>query len=487
MAREQPVMVAEMVSPPERVFFGVPVGTVGIVLGGIAMVLLFAGFLDPRAGGLSAAVIGALLILLLVPLRVRHGAAVTLVLLTIAGQGIGGLSFLLSADTWEHSGWRAVGDFSFASADYLRIQFHVWIMLTIALGTAILIPHRGSIAAGPRLTHALQRRASREGTAGYGIALFALIALAIPLNLAMYNWRIAMVGITPPELPYRLSGILFYLRGYLLPAAILVLFSRSRRGVALTWLVLGYALLAGITAASRGTFLLSSLPVLVWNAARLGRLAALAFYVTVGMVIISFAKVALYANPHLSIVELGSSLSSGARLSGSDLLDMVIVIVQRLGGPQDVVLAWQFPYNTPIFAIFSYFASVPPPVDIARDVFGLHLPPEMSFGVAMSHSGWAFLLWNGSYPRLILFGILTGLVLALLERSTRNVQAHRIADPRIVQIFAVLAVFFLHIGVLRYTYGLIALALVLPMAVRTLRSLYSGDLRGEVDMKGVFT
>jgi hypothetical protein len=81
--------------------------------------------------------------------------------------------------------------------------------------------------------------------------IILIVALLIPCNIAMYNYGISIAGITPPNLPFRISGILHYLTKYIIPFGLAYLYWRGKQDnlalVALTF----YAYILGLTTISR--------------------------------------------------------------------------------------------------------------------------------------------------------------------------------------------------------------------------------------------
>jgi hypothetical protein len=89
------------------------------------------------------------------------------------------------------------------------------------------------------------------------LILIAIIILAIPLNMWMFKMGIGLTGVTPPKLPFKLSGILTYFAKYIIPCALLVLYFRTSHKSFVLVILLGlYSLFLGVSTVSRAAGLL---------------------------------------------------------------------------------------------------------------------------------------------------------------------------------------------------------------------------------------
>lgn len=105
---------------------------------------------------------------------------------------------------------------------------------------------------------------NRNNSKKYVLLIIMLIFISFPIKVWMFNRGIGLVGIEPPRLPFRLSGILFYTFSYLFPVIISALYVLSNNlSFKLTFLITFYSFLIGIASLSKGVFLLSFSPVLI--------------------------------------------------------------------------------------------------------------------------------------------------------------------------------------------------------------------------------
>jgi hypothetical protein len=94
------------------------------------------------------------------------------------------------------------------------------------------------------------------------LLIVLLIALLTPLNLWAYSQGINLVGVEPPRLPYRLSGIVHYLTKFISPLLLAYLYCKTKRGWFLVLLFLAYAWLLGMCTVSKGSVMIIMMPVL---------------------------------------------------------------------------------------------------------------------------------------------------------------------------------------------------------------------------------
>lgn len=85
--------------------------------------------------------------------------------------------------------------------------------------------------------------------------LLLLLILTIPVKLWMFSNGVGMVGITPPELPFKLSGLLFYLFNWIIPWFIALLYVRSSRSSGIFLFVIITGIISGICSLSKAVLL----------------------------------------------------------------------------------------------------------------------------------------------------------------------------------------------------------------------------------------
>lgn len=161
--------------------------------------------------------------------------------------------FLNNQDVYAYEGWGAVKVFDFSFTELVKsYEGFYFVFSTIMIFSLIAIwgggrLSQGKVSSAPS-THEVASRNDRTGDQ-YGYLLIlctALMAAYFPL----YERGIGITGV-PGELPFHLSGIVHYIRAYLVPIALAVLVYRASPSWKLVAIICIYALVAGIAAASR--------------------------------------------------------------------------------------------------------------------------------------------------------------------------------------------------------------------------------------------
>ena len=124
-----------------------------------------------------------------------------------------------------------------------------------------------------------------------------LIAICVPIRSWMFNSGIAIAGTPPPILPYKLSGVLFYLFMYIVPLIIGYLYmNTSRDSYLLAILILSFAIFSGIASTSRGALLLTSMSVIyfAWIDRRWIILGISSSFIMVGFLLATASRVIVH-------------------------------------------------------------------------------------------------------------------------------------------------------------------------------------------------
>lgn len=144
----------------------------------------------------------------------------------------------------------------------------VFLMVTSFLQRFIIKPpplfnanERPSLRA---LLQNMSRVSQQESFISTGLIL-SIILIMIPLNSWMFETGIGLTGIQPPSLPYRMSGILFYLAKWIVPGILAFLYLRTKKNSVLLVIILAsYGLFLGVATSSRSAaFSLIIVPVVL--------------------------------------------------------------------------------------------------------------------------------------------------------------------------------------------------------------------------------
>jgi len=97
------------------------------------------------------------------------------------------------------------------------------------------------------------------------LGILLLMAISFPVKLWMFDMGIGIIGTQSPQLPYHLSGILYYLFGFVTPMIIGYLYIKSKRkSILLASLISIYALMIGLSSSSKAVLLITIAPVIAF-------------------------------------------------------------------------------------------------------------------------------------------------------------------------------------------------------------------------------
>jgi hypothetical protein len=319
-------------------------------------------------------------------------------------QAIGAPFFWLNSSNYGGSGFGSVGSFQFDLGEFFLI--YVWVAAlygALVWGTrkmdSYLWPRRATVSQFlQQIQTTAAARTSHRTVRVYGALLVAFVALImVPLNVFMSTNNIGTLGSLNDPLPYRLTGIMYYTRLYFAPLLIMLLFAKSSRSWMLVALTLGYALIAGLSSASRSVLLLSMFSVgyfAILDRQKV-RLALTVVLGVLGFLLTSGSREYTYSSNAFVLAD-AFGMAWSIFLSGQiTVFDTIGGIANRLFGAQDMILAYQFVREDTWLAMVNYFMSggradaiVP---NLGRDLFDMDLEGT-GFGVGIGTMAYLLIL-----------------------------------------------------------------------------------------------
>jgi hypothetical protein len=270
------------------------------------------------------------------------------------------------------------------------------------------------------------------------------MAISLPVKLWMFDMRIGLVGLPPPELPYRLSGILFYLFNYLVPIALGYLYIKTKRNSLLLALTIAvYAMLIGALSVSKSVILIpiSAIVAFAWLDRRWVIFSFAIILSGIGVLVATGARTILYTNGLGSFTELGGyGLLSRVffELSwSSNMLFVYVDIGNRLSGFQDMFLSSQFNADAVggAWNIFFHIITFGQYVHIDHDAIHIeYLGHSVSYGfygVAATFNAWMMMAVNKNILMILPFGIYAAFILVIFEKTLKAVSRKYSSTPAI--------------------------------------------------------
>lgn len=450
---------------------GLAIGTTVIGVASIAMAI--GGEFETMLAWWMAT---ALLVLpLLSALYTPYVALKTICLLTFITQFVTLPVFYIDRDDFA---WGHVKPFGFTAMEAWPILAKVLLFLACLIvffkllyrfrffGGACL-PHSGRFQLSveqSKMTAFLAKNAnslkSRQRTWIYFVIIILVISVMIPLNLWMFSRGISIVGVEPPELPYRLSGILHYLSKFIIPMLLGYLYWKTRRGFFPMALLLGYALILGLSSVSRSVLIMVMLPVLAlaWLDRRRWLLAIAGLGTVIGYASVTLAR----SFVHLVVGERTVTLTDGGMVPilhtmltdpESHLVEFnflwrnLIGIFGRIDGFENLVMAQYYdpngvvgPLGFLLRMIWRPFAPID--LDLHHVQWQGNLLPEgfVNGGALLSN---AVILGNASPLWIVGSAMVTACAMVVLEKSTfRVVARYGLPDLLASGIIGLLSIFF---------------------------------------------
>lgn len=277
--------------------------------------------------------------------------------------------FIVRKNSYSDYGWNGVKDFSFTVPEFVQIYtllafFLIVVVCYVAIFIKIFrfpqLPLTQSVEGfTPKLKTTRKNR-------NYLILLTALILLISNLNLWMFSNGISLTGIDPPQLPFRIVGILHYLTTFIVPLVLAVIYSKTTRAFVPAIILMAYAFLLGATQTSKGAVLIVMLPILycaikdkkyiLLSVSGIFALAAVQIIVLLRGVVFSVVANKGSAESGDGLLSaIGRLLDVG--VTNFSFIDIFEMLINRIEGAQSIVLSYKFNVDAVggVFESFKWF------------------------------------------------------------------------------------------------------------------------------------
>jgi hypothetical protein len=264
-----------------------------------------------------------------------------------------------------------------------------------------------------------------SGSLGSGLIISFLI-LSLFISIISFDYGIGLHGGEEVLLPYKLTGIIIIVRGYLIPAIILFIYSTIKPKFYLNLFIILIGVLIGIYSGSKGVALFYILPVIMFLIkAKSNKKKILAFLLfIIAFQSASYSQALFSLFPGMSSFQhLNVMLSFSQNVSGNEFdllfyLEQIVGIVHRFYGFQDAVLGSQYKLTPNLSNLINYFYSGSPSIimpNVTSELFGLQFPDGMQIGVAIGWIGIGTYLYVQNKIIWILFIFISGLILFIIS------------------------------------------------------------------------
>ena len=284
----------------------------------------------------------------------------------------------------------------------------------------------------------------------FGLILITVFVISL-LNIWMFQNGISIVGVEPPRLPFKLSGIFHYFTKYVVPLMLGYLYYHSPRNLTTALLLLAYGLLLGLTSVSRSALVLVLLPILAlaWIDRRKWIFGIIGGGLLISYSLISRARDLVYfvsdgvssAVTEGGIFTIVNALMQRMELDTSAPISVLVAILNRIEGFENLVLSVSYSPNAVDGGAFGFILRMIWRPLAAIDLDQHHLQwqgailPEgfVNGGALLSNM---IIASNDNFLWILVASIITGLLLFVLECSVRRV-ARRSRLPSSIEVFII--------------------------------------------------
>jgi hypothetical protein len=303
--------------------------------------------------------------LFLISIKTESKSLITICLITFLTQLITVPSFFIFKEDFR---WGHVKPFGFNFTDIMPILFKVELFIGFILFFYILLKiifrrkgrevnYKNNIIQSVKNDTRNKINDSKGGHFRYGVVIFALILILIPLHVFMFTSGISIVGVESPNLPYKLSGILHYLTRYIIPLWLGYLYWKSSQSVSLAYLLLFYAFISGISSVSRSALINIMMPILAlaWIQRRKMLVFTIGFCTLFGYSVVTRAREFVQfvsGEKTVAITDMGLLNLFGRVFENEMMVDIIVKIIsdsfvgifERIEGFSNLVMAqWYDP------------------------------------------------------------------------------------------------------------------------------------------------
>jgi hypothetical protein len=297
--------------------------------------------------------------------------------------------FMANENMYVYTGWSAVRSFNFTIEalihSYNSSNLIYSLIILFSLPFLILMNKKDFTVFTPTqpavlLSNKLSKQAQEKK---YENRLIFLCISLMCLYYPLYNNGIGVTGL-PGELPFHLSGVIHYIRAYLVPFVLVIMLTKTDGSKRVIFVLLLYAIMAGISASSRFVGLLPIVLLMIYFI-KLKKYSMFAFYflyaLFLWLMITTSRDLTFDGNSHNLLEVVYYSLTN---ISFDDIVSTLDVITGRLSSAQQIVLAHQFRGYDSCSHLYSFlFGFGDICTDTAGVVYGLDLSGT-SYGTGLS-------------------------------------------------------------------------------------------------------
>lgn len=332
-------------------------------------------------------------------------------------------------ETYTTIGWTTIGKFDFS----FNMFYEAYLLILLIFSTVILISLLIERLLFYKCSYVLNQNISFQRklnlSSRWRTIFIAMLLGDFVLSHFMLQHKIGITGITPDFLPYKLAGIMYYYRLFIIPMISFLLIATEKNqktAFILSLLIVLEAVYSGILSTSRILFILHCAPALYFAAVSTKPKTLLTFYLAVlfiALPYVSYTRNYLYGLADFSSISIIDIINYFININFDPVSNVWYVssaMVLRNLGFREFVIAYFSNYNyVDTWLFIRDFWGLNNMVNISFDVndkiFQLYMPGYMLGSMALDMLSIFYLSSKTLFGLICLF-ILSIIFMLILER-----------------------------------------------------------------------
>lgn len=393
---------------------------ISIILG------LFVWSLDTLSGIIYFIVVPAQLYLFSLSYKTNNFYLIVLLLFFLFSVGGSSVTLFLTREQRPDSGMGNVGSFDFSILSFLDVYLRVFIFfLFLIIFIRVLDKNKSLNLTMSFIKQEIKKLTSFKST----YSLFPLVFLSIffaCISIWMYNNHVGILGLkNQNNLPFHLTGVLYYLRRLVFTIILLFVFIKTKNKIYAFYILITYSFVVSVSASSKSINLMILVPVGLYFIL-VGKKLIGGLSIIVSVFIYAYvmgARELIFSsdgNAPLFDVFTTANEFTILILNDKDLLSSVIgSFFHSLYGMDTIVTAYQYT-SIGIGEFSSYYTGTHICVvipDIVFRIMGYELPSDKAYGICIGNPGTVVMMSFRNYYFLILESLILAIVVVINNKS----------------------------------------------------------------------
>ncbi len=344
---------------------------------------------------------------------------------------IGSILFFGNQDAFNYDGFNAIKNFDFNIIQYFVIYSYLFVFWYVIVLIFWFLKKKKRLVKQNIKKELITNKKSSTQIVSNFLYFSTLIISSLLINWMFQN-SLGITGIDPvnPVLPFHLGGFLYYYLKFLNPVLIFFLLKKINTPSFIHFLILLLtAIIYGVGSASRFAFSIYTI-ILLYFLIINKRYLLLLISIIIFSINLSFIEISrnfIYGSQNrneaanLNIVEHIFNVKNSFIISDIDFSLILSAMIFRIGGTQDVVLAYQYDNNRfggslsefIRYAVYSKYIDVN---EVQAEMFDWSPPVDSGFSTGDGGlSAEVLLIANKSYFKTISFAIFIGLIIFIFD------------------------------------------------------------------------